>query len=222
MGDWLRGFKSKQQNYVARRDNTFVTRPVVISDSEAKNKASAFNNYINSLKNKELEKDLTVVKGILDEEKDAPKNLDKNKMAEMIVKAAYEAGVDPIIIAHIARRESDLNQYADNGTGKGLMQLTPISIEDMYQRPNIYEPELQPILKKYKTPAKLFEALKKDPELNLKLGAFLFKAKLNKANGNIQKALEYYNSSDSKYRYAKAVIKNINETKKSIGFQHVA
>lgn len=226
MGDWLGGYKPQQRFYEERRDNVYVAKPPVygadLQRAYSKNPVLVLKNHFNSIKSKIFEKDINVVKDIIAADKDAPRNLNRDKMAGMIVEAAYEAKVDPVIIAHIARRESDFNQYADNGTGKGIMQLTPISIEDMYQRPNIYEPELLPILKKYKTPQRLFEALKRNPELNIKLGAFLFKAKLNQAHGNVRKALILYNSSNIKYKYADAVMNNINNTRKGLRFHSIA
>lgn len=226
MGDWLDGYKPQQRYYEEKRDNVYVVKPPIygadLQRAYSKNPVLVLKNHFNSIKSKLFENDIKVVKDIINGDKDAPRNLNRDKMAEMIVEAAYAAKVDPVIIAHIARRESDFNQFADNGTGKGIMQLTPISIEDMYQRPNIYEPELLPILKRYKTPQRLFEALKKNPELNIKLGAFLFKAKLNQAHGNVRNALILYNSSNIKYKYADAVMHNINNTRKGLRFQSVA
>lgn len=226
MGDWLGGFKPQQRYYEAKQDNIYVAKPSIrgvdMQRAYSKNPVLVLKNHFNSIKSKIFEKDIAVVKDIIAGDKDAPRKLNRDKMAAMIVEAAYEAKVDPVIIAHIARRESDFNQQANNGTGKGIMQLTPISIKDMYERPDIYEPELRPILKKYGTAEKLFAALKKDPELNIKVGAFLFRAKLNKAGGNVKKALELYNGSKLKYRYADAVMNNINNTKNSLGFRGLA
>lgn len=226
MGDWLKLFRPEQKEFVAKQDNIYVARPkFVTEDIQHKNSLLHLKNHFNSLKNVIFQKDLYAVKDVMENDKDAVKNLqnvDKDKLAEMILEAAYDAKVDPVIIAHIASQESHFDQYADSNSGKGLMQITPISVKDMYQHPDKYESELLPILKKYKTHEKLFEAAKKDPELNLKLGAHIFKLKLNKAHGNVRKALELYKGCSGKYAYAEKLMKKINDTKKHIGLEYAA
>lgn len=226
MGDWLKNVLPQQKDYVARQDNIYISKPKMVPDNFKKgNGLLKLKEHFAEIKSMIFQKDINAVKDIMIKDKDAVKNLenvDKDKLAEMIVEAAYDAKVDPVIIAHIASKESHFDQSADKKSGKGLMQITPISVEDMYQHPDKYEPELLPILKKYKTHEKLFEAAKKDPELNLKLGAHIFKFKLNKAHGNVRRALELYKGCGGKYAYAESLMQKINETKRHIGLDYAA
>lgn len=226
MGDWLKHFLPQQREYVARRDNIYISKPRIVPNSLKKdNSLLKLKKHFDEIKNVIFQKDIYAVKDIMTNDKDAVKilqNVNTDKLAEMIVEAAYDAKVDPVIIAHIASQESHFDQYADRNSGKGLMQITPISVEDMYQHPDKYEPELLPILKKYKTHEKLFEAAKKDPALNLKLGAYIFKYKLNKAHGNVRKALELYKGCSGKYAYAENLMKKINNTKKQMRLEYAA
>lgn len=175
----------------------------------------------------------------------APKNLNIANMTEMIMNASSETGVDPIIIASIAKQETHYTQNVGTGSGSGIMQLTSISIKDMYQRPNIYDAKMKQLIKKYGSWQKvvaakkrnpslelgnfgnilykygnyenLRAAMRKDPQVNLKLGAYLFKAKLNDAGGDVHKALVNYNGSSHKLAYAKSVMGIIQDGKRTSG-----
>ena len=188
----------------------------------------------------ELQKKYETVSGMIKTDPAAPKNLDVNKMTDMIMEAASETGIDPIIIASIAKQETHYNQNVPTANGSGIMQLTTISLKDMYQRPGVYDSQMKQLIKKYgslekvlaakkKNPSmdignfgnilykygsveNLRTAMRKDPQLNLKLGAYLFKAKLNAAGGDVQKALVNYNGSPLKLAYAKSVMGFINES----------
>lgn len=153
--------------------------------------------------------DAARVMSIINEDRDCPKNLDKLKMTQMILKISKEFSVDPVVIACILRKETHFNHVIGKN-GQGLMQLTRISIKDMFQRPNIYDKKLDEIKKKYPSESLLYEAIKKDPELNMKIGVILFKAKYEAANGNLTKALENYNGSPQKKHYAKYIMYMIN------------
>lgn len=149
------------------------------------------------------------VMAIINEDKDCPKGVDRYNMTQMILKVAKEFDMDPVILACILRKETHFN-HVNGKNGQGLMQLTKISIKDMFQRPNIYDKKLDEIKKKYPTTEMLYEAIKTDPELNLKVGTILFKAKYEAANGNLAKALENYNGSPLKKSYSKHIMDMIN------------
>lgn len=186
-----------------------------------------------------MQKKYDTVSAMIKNDPAAPKNTDVNKMTDMIMQAANETGIDPIIIASIAKQETHYNQNVPFANGSGIMQLTTISIKDMYQRPNVYDAQMKQLMKKYgswdkiaaakkKNPSldlgkfgnllyqygsveKLRDAMRKDPQLNIKLGAYLFKQKLNAANGDVKKALVNYNGSSIKLAYAQSVMGYINE-----------
>lgn len=240
-------------SYVAPADATFVKRTFISPADEQmlqktmqrhfkevcdyKKELSASNEKHNSIKN------------IIANDPAAPKNLNKDKMADMIMKASAETGVDPVIIASIAKKETHFNQNVPTGNGSGIMQITSISLKDMYLRPQIYDKNMKQLIKKYgswekvvqakkKDPSmqlgnfgellykygnadKLRDAARKDPQINIKLGAYLFKAKLDQAGGNVQKALQNYNGSSSKLAYAKTVMQYIDAAKTTSKFDGV-
>ena len=230
--------------FVAPRDATFVC-----TDFKTKAEADLLAKAINS-RNQEvaeakkqesaMQQKYDAVLDIIKNDPAAPKNLDSEKMADMIMNAANETGINPIIITNIAKQETHFKQNVPTGNGSGIMQLTTISIKDMYLRPQIYDKQMKQLYKKYgswekiaaakrKNPSlnlgnfgemlykygnvnNLRAAMRKDPQLNLKLGAYLFKAKLNAAGGDIHKALVNYNGSPHKFAYAKSVMGYINES----------
>ncbi len=240
-------------SYVAPADATFVKRTFISPADEQmlqktmqrhfkevcdyKKELSASNEKHNSIKN------------IIANDPAAPKNLNKDKMADMIMKASAETGVDPVIIASIAKKETHFTQNVPTGNGSGIMQITSISLKDMYLRPQIYDKNMKQLIKKYgswekvvqakkKDPSmqlgnfgellykygnsdKLREAVRKDPQINITLGAYLFKAKLDQAGGNVQKALQNYNGSSSKLAYAKTVMQYIDAAKTTSKFDGV-
>ena len=71
--------------------------------------------------------------------------------------------------------------------------------------------KLEEIKKRYPTPELLYEAIKKDPELNIRIGVILFKAKYNAADGNLALALKNYNGSSIKEKYSKDVMGMIRQ-----------
>lgn len=111
----------------------------------------------------------------------------------------------------------------------------------MFQRTGLYDPEIKPVLDKYgslkkafeakkndpkidlgdfgeilykyNTPENLYEALKTDVGLNLKCGAYLMKFHLNANNGDIRKSLEAYNATSAKHSYAKKVMSYMDTSK---------
>lgn len=221
MGGGYSSIDLKNFFYTAKADATYVSTPFrikAVDDFIAKQDAEMAKKAIeNHLKSKESPKE-KVVADMIAGDPAAPKNLDTERMTQMIMKASQETGVDSLVIASIAQRETHFNQNLPVRNGSGVMQLTSISIKDMFLRPKIYDDSLKPILAKYGCPENLIKAMRKDPELNIKLGAILYKAKLKQAKGDEKKALELYNGSPIKKTYAQAVMANINNVRQSSGF----
>lgn len=238
---------------VAPADATYVfngfksrAQEKVLFSSPDKN---AQNSAIKRIEEAALQKKREKIQEIIANDTDAPKNINKEKIADMIIEAANETGIDPVVLASIAKKESHFNQNVPVNNGSGIMQLTTISVKDMYLRPGVYDPTMKKLIKKYgtfenvvaakkKDPSielgsfgnmlvkygsadKLIAAMRRDPQLNFKLGGYLFKAKLANANGNLQKALEDYKTGAGKIAYAKTVIRFINETKPSSSFDGI-
>ena len=222
------GVNLKTDFYVAQPDATYVSNifklkePPKMQQKTEEIKAKRFFEQ----KQKELEEEAYRIKketvsDIITNHPRKKPEVNVENMAEMIMNASQETGIDPIIIAHIAGQESGYTQSCGKN-GQGIMQLVSISIKDMFQRPNYYGGNLKSILNEYKTPQKLMEAAKKDPQLNLTLGAYCFKAKLKLAKGNLLKAFEYYNGSPLKYSYSKQLESSVENSRKSIRFSNMA
>lgn len=214
-----------QFRFTAQPDATYVSNPVkskaiesfIFNQKEQLSKA-VIENILNGKEQDDYTTKKKAVLDIITNDPAAPKNLDKEKMTAMIMQTAQETGVDPVVLASIAKQESHFKQDVPTSCGSGIMQLTTISIKDMYQRPKIYDKSIRPILLKYGSPEMLVKAMRKDPELNLKLGAVLYKAKLAQAKGDEKKALELYNGSPIKKKYAQAVMNNINVVRETANF----
>ena len=161
------------------------------------------------------------IKNIIAKDEAAPDNIDAGEIASYIVEAGETFSVDPVVIASIAQQETHFTQDVPVKNGSGIMQLTTISIKDMYLRRNVYDKALEPILDKYKTPENLMKALRKDPKVNIMLGTALYKLKLKNAKGNIHLALENYNGSPIKKRYAKEVMDKITSNRQT-SFDNIA
>lgn len=223
MGGGYSSINLKNFFYTAQNDATYVSTPFkikAVEDFIAKQNTElsqkALENYIKSRQaNDPKEK---AVSDLIANDPAAPKNLDTERMTQMIMKASQETGVDSLVIASIAQRETHFNQNVPVRCGSGVMQLTSISIKDMFLRPKVYDESLRPILAKYGCPENLIKAMRKDPELNIKLGAILYKAKLKQAKGDEKKALELYNGSSVKKSYAQAVMANIVNVRQASGF----
>ena len=133
--------------FVAPRDATFVC-----TDFKTKAEADLLAKAINS-RNQEvaeakkqesaMQQKYDAVLDIIKNDPAAPKNLDSEKMADMIMNAANETGINPIIITSIAKQETHFKQNIPTGNGSGIMQLTTISIKDMYLRPQIYDKQMK-------------------------------------------------------------------------------
>lgn len=151
---------------------------------------------------------------IINEDKGCLYNENKDKLAYDIVKIAKEYDSDPIAIACIIKRETHFALYNNSSTGKGAMQLTKMPIKDMFERSQLYDKRLIPIITAYPTYNNLYEAIQKNPSLNIRVGTILFKHYLTAAKGNMKTALKNYNGSSIKEKYASEVYKDIQKYNK--------
>lgn len=244
MVDYLNDANVKLSGMITKSDKTsgiiktdFKWQNCFVSDFFNKIKKTDSNNQSQS----DYDKKKQVVMNIINNDAAAPKDLDKEKMSDMILSAASETGIDPIVLSCIAKQESHFNQNVGISNGSGIMQLTTIVAQDMFLRPQVYDKNLKPlmrkygsiekileakkkdpsidlgsfgkILEKYKNPKGLMSAIRKDSALNIKLGAYLFKAKLAQARGDEKKALVLYNGSKIKDKYANEVIASITDVR---------
>lgn len=156
---------------------------------------------------------------IMEKDKEAPKNLNKELIYKYISSASNKIGVSPIIIARIIERESNFTMPKSYDKGSGMMQLTIITVEDMYQRRQLYDADIYPILDKYGSAENLMKEIRKNPELNILIGTACFKQKLKQANGDVRKALELYNAHPShKIEYSNSVYNKILSSQSRVGF----
>ncbi len=177
-------------------------------EKKSQNKTSAKNTDINTkIKNH-------IAKVIKEDEDRGNSKYTPEQISSLIVKTSKKYDVDPLIVAAIAKQETHFTQELSGKNGKGMMQLTSISLKDMYQRSKIYGKELKPLLDKYGSFDKLLIAVKSNLAVNIEVGTALFKNKLKNAKGNLTKALQNYNGSSLKVSYAKSVQDHYKEMKK--------
>ena len=136
------------------------------------------------------------------------------QISKIIVETSQKYDVDPLLVASIAKQETHFTQELSGKNGKGMMQLTTISLKDMYLRSDIYGKEIKPLLDKYGSPEKLLKAVKNNISVNVEVGTALFKRKLKDAKGNLTRALQNYNGSSLKVSYAKSIQNHYKEMKK--------
>lgn len=150
---------------------------------------------------------------IMDEDKNLPKGFNKDKCASTIMNIALELGADPISIACIIKQETHFHSGLNGKNGKGLMQLTSITIKDMYTkgRDRLYHSALNELKKNHPTSSSLFTALQTQDSINVKVGALAYMMRLQESKGNIKNALRNYNGSQYKETYAKEVFRNIQK-----------
>lgn len=160
-----------------------------------------------------IKKQRNTVLNIIQEDLMCAPNADKNKIANHIVNVAKEYDADPIHIACIAKKETHFTENIKSYNGQGMMQITYVSIQDMFKRPDIYHKKLSEIKQVYPSPQKLYAALKHNNDLNLRIGTILFQSQLTIAKGNIHKALKSYNGSALKESYASIIMNDIKKYK---------
>lgn len=168
------------------------------------------------MKQARIRKQTSAVLRIMEEDANCLAGENKEKLAKQIVGAADNAGVDPLEIACVVKKETHFaNLIGKNGVGH--MQLTKTAIDDMFIRTQIYDSKLKKIVEKYKTPKALFNAVKDKPELNLIVGAIKFKYHKKHAKGNLERALIEYNASSTSKSYARTVMADIKHYRKVVG-----
>ncbi len=150
---------------------------------------------------------------IMEDDKSLPQNINKHKMASTILNIANELGADPITIACIIKQETHFQSGLNQKNGKGLMQLTSITIKDMYQkgRDRLYHNALNELKKDYPTSASLFTKLQSQDSINIKVGTIAYMMRLQQSGGNVKQALKNYNGSSLKERYARDVFGDIQK-----------
>lgn len=161
-----------------------------------------------------LKRQKSLVLSIMKNDKNIAPTTNKEKVAGRIVKISREYGADPVQIACIAKEETHFTENLNGVNGKGMMQITKITVKDMFERPNFYHEKLKDITAKYKNYTELYKDLQKKPVLNLRIGVLLYQARLKEAKGNIRKALVNYNGSSIKHAYAERVLNDIRKYQK--------
>lgn len=164
-------------------------------------------------KRKEAEADKvakqTVAKIIInDAKRDKNSAYSPIELSEMIVDVSKKYNMDYKLVASVIKQETHFKQESSGTNGKGLMQLTSITLKDMFQRPDVYDEKVGALIQKYKTPQALMKAVKEDPKVNIEVGVVCLKHKLKSAKGNYKKALVNYNGSPHKVAYSKSVMNN--------------
>lgn len=110
-----------------------------------------FNWFTDTEKECEDDKALQIKKNhiiqIISEDKNAPENADKEKIADYLIDAWKDTNVDFHALIAVAKQETHFTENASGNTGYGLMQITSIVAKDFYQRPGIYDKEFADLLK---------------------------------------------------------------------------
>lgn len=204
-----------KQTYVTKTDATSVHNPSKIHEPifNEQNALEDLKKVGERIEENAYKNNIAKVQSIIENDKAVPSSVDKEQIATYIVDAAKEFSIDPCVIASIAQQETHFNQNVPTGNGSGVMQLTTITIKDLYQRPNYYDPAVLSILKEYKTPNDLIKAIRKDAQLNIRVGAAVYKSKLKAAKGCEQSALRKYNASSRAELYSKEVMSRIAQAR---------
>ncbi|MBD5403064.1 hypothetical protein HDR58_09785 [bacterium] len=213
----------KVENYFEKCNRKF-------EEEKARQEAEKARKEAEKQAKQQFEQRTKAITSIIEEDPNVPKTVNKTELALAIIKNAQIVGVDPLLLACICKKESHFNQTL----GNGLTQVTSIVTQDMYQRAGLFDEHLNKLISqyksldnvfaaknanpkldlgdfgemlyKYRTPAKLFQALQKDSDLNLRCGAYTIRFQLNQHNGNVRTALEEYNTTANKKSYANKII----------------
>ena len=119
---------------------------------------------------------------IIESDNHKPANTDASRISAKIISAADYAGVSADALACIVKRESHFRQ----NTLRGPIEISSVVIKNLYTKPQSYDSKLRELVSKYRTLSRIFEAKKKNTTLDLgKLGNLLYKyenwKKLNSA-----------------------------------------
>lgn len=174
------------------------------AEAKAKQEAEAKEKAANEVKAK-------IANVISSDEAQGKTKYSDEEISKMIYDAAEKYGIDPKLVASVCKHETHFTQERSGSSGKGMMQLTTISLKDMYAREKIYDKELKPLLDKYGDVNGLKKAIINDASVNVEVSTALLKAKLKGAKGNVRIALQNYNGSGAKVKYAGEVIRKYKE-----------
>lgn len=174
------------------------------AEAKAKQEAEAKEKAANEVKAK-------IANVISSDEAQGKTKYSDEEISKMIYDAAKKYGIDPKLVASVCKQETHFTQERSGSSGKGMMQLTTISLKDMYAREKIYDKELKPLLDKYGDVNGLKKAIINDASVNVEVSTALLKAKLKGAKGNVRIALQNYNGSGAKVKYAGEVIRKYKE-----------
>lgn len=174
------------------------------AEAKAKQEAEAKEKAANEVKAK-------IANVISSDEAQGDTKYSDEEISKMIYDAAEKYGIDPKLVASVCKQETHFTQEKSGSSGKGMMQLTTISLKDMYAREKIYDKELKPLLDKYGDVNGLKKAIINDASVNVEVSTALLKAKLKGAKGNVRIALQNYNGSGAKVKYAGEVIRKYKE-----------
>lgn len=174
------------------------------AEAKAKQEAEAKEKAANEVKAK-------IANVISSDEAQGDTKYSDEEISKMIYDAAEKYGIDPKLVASVCKQETHFTQERSGSSGKGMMQLTTISLKDMYAREKIYDKELKPLLDKYGDVNGLKKAIINDASVNVEVSTALLKAKLKGAKGNVRIALQNYNGSGAKVKYAGEVIRKYKE-----------
>lgn len=174
------------------------------AEAKAKQEAEAKEKAANEVKAK-------IANVISSDEAQGNTKYSDEEISKMIYDAAEKYGIDPKLVASVCKQETHFTQERSGSSGKGMMQLTTISLKDMYAREKIYDKELKPLLDKYGDVNGLKKAIINDASVNVEVSTALLKAKLKGAKGNVRIALQNYNGSGAKVKYAGEVIRKYKE-----------
>lgn len=174
------------------------------AEAKAKQEAEAKEKAANEVKAK-------IANVISSDEAQGKTKYSDDEISKMIYDAAEKYGIDPKLVASVCKQETHFTQERSGSSGKGMMQLTTISLKDMYAREKIYDKELKPLLDKYGDVNGLKKAIINDASVNVEVSTALLKAKLKGAKGNVRIALQNYNGSGAKVKYAGEVIRKYKE-----------
>ena len=144
------------------------------AEAKAKQEAEAKEKAANEVKAK-------IANVISSDEAQGKTKYSDEEISKMIYDAAEKYGIDPKLVASVCKQETHFTQERSGSSGKGMMQLTTISLKDMYAREKIYDKELKPLLDKYGDVNGLKKAIINDASVNVEVSTALLKAKLKGA-----------------------------------------
>lgn len=221
---------------INRTNSVSQTQQTVYVDMVQKKKPTKFS---------QAEKNYEMVHYMIEQDKDKDKNINIEKMTTRIINAANAVGIKPELLAAIVKNESHFSEKIKNvASGKGPAGITSSPPKSMYNRPELYDNRMAELIEKYgslskvfaqknKTPKldlgafgnmlykykswdKLYSAVQKDFDLNLRVGSYYFKYMLKKYKGNERQAFYHYNGSNNASNYAQKAVASVSNTRSGV------